>query len=95
MAVHLRSYFFILLIFTLLPDDSVAAFGEAIEDKVTDFRFKNMGQAYVSEFEIVDTKAKFEVILEVSKFQVLLQKQSPCSIGCLHASCTSPSIISE
>ena len=67
MAVQLETYFFLtLLTFAILPGESEAAFGQTIDDKVTDFRFKNMGEAYISEFEIVDSKANFEVVLEVS-----------------------------
>nr|BAJ41223.1 egg coat matrix protein [Asterias amurensis] len=65
MAVQLETYFFLtLLTFAILPGESEAAFGQTIDDKVTDFRFKNMGEAYIPEFEIVDSKANFEVVLE-------------------------------
>ncbi|XP_038055217.1 uncharacterized protein LOC119727422 [Patiria miniata] len=43
---------------------STARFGEEIDDKVTDTRFKNMGQAYISQFEIDDSNTKFQVVLE-------------------------------
>ncbi|XP_022084827.1 uncharacterized protein LOC110976117 [Acanthaster planci] len=43
---------------------SAARFGDAIEDKVSDSRFRNMGQAYISQFEIVDSTTKFQVVLE-------------------------------
>lgn len=45
---------------------SSAEFGESIDDEVIDERFRNVGQAYVKEFEIVDDVVTFSVVVEVS-----------------------------
>lgn len=58
--------FGIFVLSILFSGGACAQFGAAISDEVADERFRNVGQAYVKKFEIVDDETKFTVVLEVS-----------------------------
>ncbi|KAJ8028380.1 hypothetical protein HOLleu_30593 [Holothuria leucospilota] len=53
-----------LLVLFIFIGFSSAEFGESVDDEVVDERFRNVGQAYVKEFEIVDDVVTFSVVVE-------------------------------
>ncbi|XP_071846845.1 uncharacterized protein [Apostichopus japonicus] len=56
--------FGIFVLSILFSGGARAQFGASISDEVADERFRNVGQAYVKKFEIVDDETKFTVVLE-------------------------------
>ena len=68
-SIMFSVYFLFNLLALLCFTNGQQQFGVPETDKITDDLFGDVGQAYVSSFEIVDTSAYLQVVLEVGYFQ--------------------------